>query len=38
MGRRRAKQKKIVTKKVAKLATVFRCLHCNEEGAVDCTL
>ena len=38
MGRRRAKQKKIVTKRVVKLGTVFRCLQCNHEDAVDCKM
>ena len=38
MGRRRAKQKKIVTKRVVKLGTVFRCLQCNHDDAVDCKM
>ena len=38
MGRRRAKQKKIATKKVVKLGIVFRCLQCNHEDAVDCKM
>jgi transcription elongation factor Elf1 len=38
MGRRRAKQKKIVTKRAVKLGTVFRCLQCNHEDAVDCKM
>jgi transcription elongation factor Elf1 len=38
MGRRRARQKKIVTKRVVKLGTVFKCLQCNHEDAVDCKM
>ena len=38
MGRRRKKQKKVVTKKKVFLATKFRCPFCNHDGSVECKM
>lgn len=38
MGKRRRAAKKVVKKKRPTVAKVFKCLFCNHEGAVQCSI